>query len=144
MAGIVKNLNALKNGMRITRLVIGELPSKLNSVKIQTRKYRNGLEASVIEIKGGINVVDAHLVDTAATAMLHAGVCRWLLRDRIEKMQSADILKCSAELLRSKEVRDKSVRLLKLDERQRIEKSIDALYGPPEEEEGESDRGEGW
>ena len=129
------NLNAARNGTRLTRLTVGELPRQLNHVKIEGRRYRRALEAVCGDVHGEVSVTDVHSIDTATAATVHAGICRWLLREKIGVMASADILACSREMLRAKETRDRAVRLLRLDSRRDV---LDVLYGdanpiePPE------------
>ena len=122
------NLNAARNGTRLTRLTVGELPRQLNHVKIEGRRYRRALEAVCGDVHGEVSVTDAHSIDTATGATVHAGICRWLLREKIGVMASADILACSRELLKAKETRDRAVRLLRLDTRRDV---LDVLYGDP-------------
>ena len=64
------NLNAAKNGSRLNRrrLVVGELPTKMVSVKREAQKYRRDLEVAVLDAKDEISVVDCHLIDAAAGA----------------------------------------------------------------------------
>jgi hypothetical protein len=109
------NLNASTNGTRLTRLTLGELPLKMRRQTQQARKYRRQLEALVIDAKGEVNSTDAHLIDEAATAEVHAAVCRWLLRDRLDKMSVADVSRCSEQILKAKTIRNKAVERLKLD-----------------------------
>ncbi len=120
------NLNAVKNAKRLTRLTVGELPKSLTSVKFEGRKYRSALENETLRVYGSISPTHAHHIDSAAAATVHAGICRWLLRQRLGTMTTADILTCSRELLKAKQARDASVRLLKLDSQN--ENVINALY----------------
>lgn len=111
------NLNALKNGSKIgrKRLVIGDLPKELISVRREGRAYRRALEAEVMAIKGEINTADAHLIDTATAATIQAGICRWLMRNKIGTMSVADIRGCSQDQVKAKERRDAAVKALGLD-----------------------------
>jgi len=114
----VGNLNALKNGTghhNKRRLTVGELPQQMISVKREGRKYRRDLEEEVLAVKDEINLVDAHLIDTAAAATIQAGICRWLLRNRINDMSVNDIRGCTADAVKAKERRDKAVLQLHLD-----------------------------
>ncbi len=122
------NINAMKNATRSTvrRLVVGEFPKQLNHVKIEGRKYRLALENAVLDAHGEVTITACHLIDTASSATVHAGICRWLLRQKISTMSTADILACSREMLRAKQARDIAVRQLKLDRDDR--NVIDALY----------------
>ena len=130
MAAPKFNLNAIRNGTRLVRLTVGELPTKLQSVKREGRRYRVCLEDAVTEAHGEVSVMAAHNIDTATQGMIHAGICRWLLRDRIEKMSASDILATSREMLKAKETRDRSVKALGLDRDDR--NIIDALYSSPD------------
>jgi hypothetical protein len=109
--------NALKNGSRLNphRLVVGELPPSMSRPKREGCKYRRDLERQVVDVKGEISHKDAHAIDTATGAVLAAAVCRWLLRNKMEKMSPADIRSCMAEITKMKEKRDAAVRLLELD-----------------------------
>lgn len=113
------SMNALKNGRTLgrTRLTVGELPSKMISVKREGRDYRRNLEGPVMELLGlskpqEIPAMEAHYIDTATAATIHAGICRWLLRNRLEKMSVSDIRGCGDGILKAKQVRDTSVKAL--------------------------------
>lgn len=121
------NLNPARNGTRLARLVVGELPKELLSVKREGRQYRRFLEAACVEAHDQVDTMAAHHIDTATAGQVHAGVCRWILRNKWSKMTPQDILKCSAEILRAKEGRDRAVRLLKLGSGK---DSLDAFYSP--------------
>src|SRR5215212_262955 len=111
------NLNGLKNGskLRLKRLTVGELPATMIAVKREGRAYRRELERECVEIKGQIGTTDAHLIDTAAAATIQAGICRWLLRNKLETMTTADIRGCTADIVRAMEQRDAAVKALGLD-----------------------------
>ena len=128
-----KYLNNARNGTGITRLVLGELPLTMRRQCQNARKYRRNLESLIVDVKGTVNVTDAHLVDEAAAAEVHASICRWLLRTRLEKMSISDIARCSEQILRSKSIRNKAVERLGLS-RDRYQDAIDPLYREPEKE----------
>jgi hypothetical protein len=107
-------LNAVRNGSRITRLVLGELPLTMRRQTTAARKYRRSLEALVAEAKGEVDAAAAHLIDEAAAAEVHASVCRWLLRTRLDDMSVSDIFRCSEQILKSKSIRNRAVERLKL------------------------------
>jgi len=109
------NLNSTKNGTTISRLTLGELPQTMRRQTQAARKYRRGLENLVAEAKGEVTPTDAHLIDEAATAEVHASVCRWLLRTRIENMSTADVARCSEQILKAKTMRNRAVERLGLD-----------------------------
>jgi len=111
------NLNALRNGGRleVKRLTVGELPTKMIAIKREGRKYRRDLEAEVLAIKGEISTIDSHHIDTAAAATIQAGICRWLLRHKLETMSTADIRGCTADIVKAKERRDTAVKQLELN-----------------------------
>ncbi len=47
---------------------------------------------------------------------MHAGICRWLIRQKLGTMTTSDILACSRELMKAKQVRDAAVKALELGE----------------------------
>lgn len=141
MAAPKLNLNAARNGSRLTRLTVGELPRELNHVKIEGRRYRRALETETLLALGEITATAVHLIDTASAATVHAGICRWLLRQKIGTMDTGDILQCSREILRAKEARDRAVRALDLDlGRQNV---LDALYSTPTDPPNTAEKGPG-
>jgi len=110
------NLNGLKNGStRIYRLVVGELPKPLARLKSTVRAYRRDLEAACVEAHKEVGITQAHLIDAAVAAETHAGVCRWLLNQRLDTMEVGDIVKCSQALMLAKEARNRAVKSLMLD-----------------------------
>jgi hypothetical protein len=109
------NLNSTKSGVGITRLTLGELPLTMRRQTQQARKYRRGLEALVLDAKGSVNATDAHLIDEAASAEVHASVCRWLLRTRLDKMSVTDVARCSEQIVKAKAARNRAVERLKID-----------------------------
>jgi hypothetical protein len=115
MAAPHGNLNGLKNGRRMARLVLGELPKPLFRVKMQVRNYRRQLEDEVTLRHGSVGVTHAHFIDTAVTAEQHAAICRWLLNQRMSEMSTADVLSCSGQILKSKDVRNRAIARLDLD-----------------------------
>lgn len=121
------NLNSTRNGTAITRLTLGELPKTMRRQTQQARKYRRGLEALVVEAKGEVTATDAHLIDEAAAAEVHASVCRWLLRTRLDSMSASDIARCSEQIVKAKTARNRAVERLRLD-RDRMDDAIEALY----------------
>ena len=123
------NINSVKNGSRMVRLTVGELPRPMLSVRGEVRRYRRLLEAAVIEVHGEVDVTRAHEIDLACQAHMHCSVCRWLLNHKHEKMSVMDIMTCSREMLRAKETRNKAIHALALD---REPDYIDALYAVPD------------
>ena len=123
-------MNALKNGSKLDkkRLVIGELPKEMLSVKREARGYRRALESEVIAAKGTISTTDCHLIDSATAATLQCGVIRWLLRQRIGSMSVGDIRGCSSDMVKAKAARDAAVKALDLD-RDTTEDLMSRLYG---------------
>jgi hypothetical protein len=112
------NLNGLKNGSKLglKRLTVGELPKQLISVRREGRAYRRAIEAEVLRARGGeISATAAHHIDTASAATIHAGICRWLLRNKIGEMTTSDILACSREITKAKQARDAAIKALELD-----------------------------
>lgn len=120
------NLNSTRNGTTITRLTLGELPLTMRRQTQNARKYRRGLEGLVVEAKGKVSTTDAHLIDEAAAAEVHAAVCRWLLRTRLETMSPSDIARCSEQILKAKTARNRAVERLGLDADEKPPWVIDA------------------
>ncbi len=106
-----------RTGSRIDRrrLVVGELPPKMIAVKREGRKYRRELEQAVIDAHGEISVTQSHLIDTATAATIHAGICRWILRNKVESMSAAEIMTASKNIASAKADRDRAVKQLDLD-----------------------------
>lgn len=120
-------LSALKNGSRISRLALGELPKSMFRVTRYAREYRRTLEDAVCAVHGNeVDLTRAHLIDAACTHEQHAQVCRWLLRERLDKMSTADIRECSKQIASSKDARNRAVEQLQLDPDH--EHEITALY----------------
>lgn len=109
------NLNSTRNGTGISRLTLGELPQTMRRQTQQARKYRRQLEAVTVDAKGSISTTDAHLIDEAAAAEVHASVCRWLLRTRLDKMTVSDVARCSEQIVKAKTIRNRAVERLGLD-----------------------------
>jgi hypothetical protein len=126
------NLNATKNGTTLTRLTLGELPLTMRRQTQQARKYRRGLEALVINTKGEVNATDAHLIDEASSAEVHASVCRWLLRTRLDKMSVSDVARCSEQIVKAKAARNRAVERLNIDAPPPSPWAIDVPNSPEE------------
>lgn len=111
------NLNGMKNGTSLarSRLVIGNLPKKLLSVRREGRAYRRLIESEVLAARGRITATDSHHIDTASAATVHAGICRWLLREKLSEMSTGDILACSKQIVQAKQARDLAIKALGLD-----------------------------
>ena len=111
------NWNRLKTGTKVpaNRLVVGELPKALLSVRREGRAYRRKLEAAVVEAKGSISVLDSHLIDTASAATIAAGICRWTLRNKLDGMKASEVLAASQGIVKNKQARDVAVKALDLD-----------------------------
>ena len=114
MAAPLNNLHAARTGRSI-RLIAGELPKGLARQSTNVRKYRRGLEQAIMEVHGEIDMLAAHYVEEATRAEMHAAVCRWLMRTRLDKMSPSDIARCSAEILKAKTIRNKAIEKLKLN-----------------------------
>lgn len=121
----------LRHGGRADyRLVIGELPSPLLRQQRAARRYRCDLEDAVAAQHGHVSIPAAHLIDAAAGAELHASICRWLLRERLATMTTADIVTCSREIVRAREARNRAVAGLRLEA---TPQPSFELYGPSDE-----------
>jgi len=137
----IRGLNSLKNGARMYRLTIGELPKQLSRVTRYCRKYRMGLEAAVADAHGEVTLTMAHHVDAAAGHEQHLQVMRWLMRQKLDKMSVADVVKCSSAMAKARDDRNRAVQALNLD-RDATADAIDALYSrvptPEEDDNGTS------
>jgi hypothetical protein len=109
------SINGAKTGANISRLTLGELPNTMRRQLQNARKYRRFLEDLVVDVRGEVNVTDAHLIDEAAKAEIHASVCRHLMRKRQDKMSVSDIARCSEQILKATTARNKAVMQLKLN-----------------------------
>lgn len=109
------NLNTAKHGGQISRLTLGSLPTSMARHVRKGCKYRRELEELVLHERGEVSLADAHIIDEAATAEIHAGVCRWLLRERLQQMSPSDIARCSEQIVKAKQARNKAFRDLGLD-----------------------------
>ena len=120
-----------RSGTNTTRLVLGELPKSMCRQTQNGRRYRRMLEEAITELRGEVNLTDAHLVDEASQAEMHAGLCRWLMRNKLDTMSVADIRACSEQILKAKTARNKAVERLKLtrDGREAIDELRRKLYG---------------
>jgi len=104
------------NKWRIERLAIGNYPAGMRRLLSDGRAYRRSLETIVENQKGIITTLDAHLIDEAVACEMHAGVCRWLLREKLSKMSPGDIASCSEKIVKVKTARNKAIKQLGLDE----------------------------
>jgi hypothetical protein len=121
------NINAARTGTALLfRLTIGELPATMRRQTQNARKYRRSLEALVLDLKGSVGPLAAHLIDEAAAAEVHASVCRWLLRTRLEKMSVSDVARCSEQIYKAKTARNRAVERLGLDVKPRNPWELDA------------------
>ena len=68
-----------------------------------------------MDVKGQVNITDAHLIDEAAQAEVHSSVCRWILREKLATMTPSDIARCSEQILKAKTARNKAVERLQLN-----------------------------
>ena len=104
-------LSALRNGskLKIARLTVGDLPKALHGCMRRGREYRNLLERACAEVHGGVDFTQAHAIDEASGWELHVAVLRWLLRNRLDKMSSADLIVCSKEMAKARRSRNEVV-----------------------------------
>lgn len=111
------NKNGIKNGTRIDcrRLVVGELPLTMISVRSEALAYRRELEACVLAKHGEIDVMAAHYIDIASASTMLAGVCRWTMRHKLDDMTDKDVRECAKEIVKAKQARDAAVKALELD-----------------------------
>ena len=108
-------LNNLRNGSRLVRLALGELPPKLSRVTRYSRLYRAQLEEAVCQSHGEVTLTQAHLVDSAAGWQQALGVLRWLMREKLAEMSVADIRECVKAMAAARDARNRAVMALDLD-----------------------------
>ena len=110
------NLNNIRHGAAVGRLTLGEYAKTHRRQLQNARKYRRLLEQLVRDTHGREPTpTENHLIDEAATAEIHAAVCRNLLKDRFAKMTIADVIRCSEQVVKAKTIRNKAVERLQLD-----------------------------
>lgn len=97
--------------------MIGELPKTMARVTRNARAYRLYLENAVLGKSGQISNADHHWIDEAVSNEVHAAVCRWLLRNKLEEMATTDILACSAGIPKAKYARNRAVAQLELNQK---------------------------
>jgi hypothetical protein len=133
----LRSLNNLRNGARIIRLALGELPPCLHRVTRYCRQYRKILEVEVAQANGGeVSLTAAHWIDCAAGHEQHLQLMRWLLRERLENMTISDVVKCSSAMASARDARNRAVAQLGLD-RDSFQDAINSLYKLPAPKVGE-------
>ena len=130
MAAPFGNTNSLKTATRVHRLIVGTLPKKLVRVNRYVRQYRRSLEEVTAEQHGEVDVTAAHHIDCAVSHEQHSQICRWLLREKLETMATADIRECSKQLATAKDSRNRAVGLLELDTSHNMWDALDAKALP--------------
>ena len=110
-----RNTNGFKHGSSVIgkRLTVGELHPKMLSVKREALAYRRELEAEVLAVKGTVSWMDAHYVDTASSATMAAGMCRWRLRHKLDDMAGKDIETSAMNILKAKGIRDEKTKIFR-------------------------------
>ena len=140
------NTNGLKHGGRSRRLrahlTIGHLGKSFRRAVDNAQEYRRHLEEQTFAVHGEIGTVRAHLIDAACGLELHGGVCRWIMRKKLNDMSPTDVANVSAQLARSRVERNRTVIALKLDQTDQslwdtLEAAPVALQAPPDPEEDE-------
>jgi hypothetical protein len=109
-------------------LIYGTLPTELVSVERIINRYRRFIEDEIIAIHGGITVYDAHLVDEAMCGQCGAGVTRWLLVNRFEKMSTENIIACKTAEAKFIRRRNEAVKALGLDPRSHQDSDPSSMY----------------
>ena len=104
-----------KNGTNVSRLLLSQMPKTMRRQMANARKYREGIEQLVYDKYGEITATQAHLINEATQAEVHASICAKLLKDRMDKMSVADITKCSEQMMKAKSTRNKAIKELNLD-----------------------------
>ena len=111
------NKNAMVHGARVERhrLVIGELPPEMVSVRKGARKYRAWLEALVLDMKGLISPTDEQHLNTAATWEMVSAICRWVLKNKSGEMGYEAIERNAERQGKARERRDAAFDKLGVD-----------------------------
>jgi hypothetical protein len=123
------NSNALKNGARVYTLALGQLSGPMARITRGVRSYRSLPFKAVQEVRNP-TLTDQHLIDSACRWEQHSSVCRWLLRQKLDKMQPGDIRETSKQIAWASDQRNRALLALNLD-RDRLQDAIDALYTVP-------------
>lgn len=129
----IGNKNALKNGSQVDRhkLTVGKLPATMAQIQREARSYRRELESLVLQAKGQVSAVDAHRIDAAVGCCLSIGLCRWVLRHKLDKLTASDIARNGKEQRDAKKERARIIGQLGLD---RDENAITAIYSLHEDD----------
>ena len=125
MAAPLKNMNALRNGSRVCRLILGTWPSCLNRVQRFTRQYRETLEHEVVASHGSVDIMAAHLIDAACQHEATRQVCRWILRQRWDELSPADIERNTKSMADSTDKRNAAVARLGLEQKVDVWAALD-------------------
>lgn len=124
--------NGLINGAQISivRLKQGLLPPEMQGLKKNLINYRRTLERAVVETHGGINLTQAHWVDSAVAHQTHASICQWLMRKRGKTMANKDLILASKTIADAKERRNRCMMQLEIEktERDRLREELDHMY----------------
>jgi hypothetical protein len=125
-------LGNLQNGNKLKRLVVGQLPKQLARAQKWGCEFRRMLESEVIATHGEVTTMAAHYIDAAVNDEVCTSVVRWLLQQRLEKMDTVTILACLDRLVKFRHSRNQQVEKLKLDADQQTD-LMTTLYLPPHE-----------
>lgn len=139
------NMNAVKNGSRINRLILGNWPKALNRVQRFSRQYREMLEKEVVARHGEVSLLSAHLIDAACQHEATRQVCRWILRERWDRLKPADIERNSLTMGSATDRRNAAVAKLELGAAPADPWSVldsQRSLSPPEASADEADAGE--
>lgn len=108
------NINSVRNGSRVMRLVSGELPAALSRVKRNGRRYKQALEAECVARHKGVDLVQAHHIDAAATHELRAMILRWVLINKWDTLTAKEIVAITTNIALAKDARNKALAELDL------------------------------
>jgi hypothetical protein len=115
------NANRLTAGLRAdpdkqaVRLTLGSLPASLARVERDAYAYRRVLEQAVLDVHGGISLVQAHAVDTATRWWRHGQAAQAWLKDHDGSMEHGERLSYLTAIAKAADARDKALERLKLE-----------------------------
>lgn len=104
------NRNALRHGLRA-----GKLPRRCQYVEHRVNDLRRGLEDAVVALRGGVGIVEAANINTAAKWERHGLLAQHWLRHEAENLTVTERLRFSEAIAKASAARDQAIKMLNLD-----------------------------
>ena len=104
------NRNALQHGLRR-----GKMPKGCEYIENRVNSLCRQVEDALLELKEGINIVDAASVNSILKWERHGLLAAHWLRHEAEKLSPTERLKFSEAIAKASDSRDKALRALNLD-----------------------------